>query len=612
VQQVSGQAFVLTLIALAATAGCRAPSVARYDATALTYNRDIAPIIREHCVVCHRPGQVGPFSLIDYAGVRQHARQIVQVTQSRVMPPWLPQHGFGEFAGERRLSDAELRRLADWVANGTVEGDPIDRPEPPAAVEGWPLGQPDLIVALPAAYTLRADGPNVFRNFVLPVDIPEIRYVRGVDIRPGNRAVVHHASIAIDRTRASRRLDDADPEPGYEGLFADTASNPDSRAVGWTPGMTPVLDPPDTAWRLYPGSDLVLQLHMIPSGKPETVRPSIGLYFSKTPPTHPTIDFKLGSKTIDIPAGEAHYPVEDRYKLPTDVDLLTIYPHAHYLAKEMKAYATLPDGTVRQLIWIKNWNFNWQDQYRYATPIALPAGTVLTMQYTYDNSAANPHNPSNPPRRVQYGPQSSDEMGDLWLRFVPRRPEDAHVLAQSYLSRELAKWITVSELAVRSKPDDASAHNELGTHYLEAGQREDGIRELREAVRLRPSFAEAHSNLGTALRNHGQDGEAMTHLREAARLAPTDDRVQMNLADALDAGGQAAEAITHYERALALNPDLAAAHNNLGALLASRGRTADAAQHFKRALAIQPEYADAKKNLALLEQITASPAKPAR
>jgi Flp pilus assembly protein TadD len=607
-----GQLFVLALTALAVSAGCGAPSASRDHATPLTYNRDIAPIIREHCVVCHRAGQVGPFSLVDYAGVRQHARQIVQVTQSRVMPPWLPEHGYGDFAGERRLSDAELGRLSDWVANGAVEGDQADRRDPPAAVEGWPLGQPDLIVELPTAYTLRSDGPNVFRNFVLPVDIPEVRYVRAVDIRPGNRAVVHHASIAIDRTRASRHLDEADPEPGYEGLFAETASNPESRTVGWTPGMTPVLDPPDTAWRLYPGSDLVLQMHMIPSGKPESVRPSIGLYFSKTPPTRPTIDFKLGSKTIDIPAGQANYPIEDRYRLPTDVDLLTIYPHAHYLAKEMKAFATLPDGTVRQLIWIKNWNFNWQDQYHYVTPITLPTGTVLTMQYHYDNSSANPHNPNHPPKRVQYGPQSSDEMGDLWLRFAPRRPEEAHVLAQSYMARELEKWITMRELEVRSKPDDASAHNDLGTRYLEAGRREDGIRELREALRLRPSFAEAHSNLGTALRTDGQDAEAMAQLREAARLAPNDDRVQMNLADALDADGQAAEAITRYERALAINPDLAAAHNNLGALLASRGRIADAAQHFKRALAIQPEYGDAQRNLAQLEQITASSAKPAR
>jgi Flp pilus assembly protein TadD len=331
------------------------------------------------------------------------------------------------------------------------------------------------------------------------------------------------------------------------------------------------------------------------------------LYFSKTPPTRPTIDFKLGSKSIDIPAGEAHYLIEDSYTLPADVELLTIYPHAHYLAKEMKAFATLPNGSVRSLIWIKDWNFNWQDQYHYVTPVALPAGTVVTMQYSYDNSAANPHNPNHPSRPVKFGPQSSDEMGDLWLRFVPRRPEDARVLAQSYMARELAKWIVASEQSVRSKPGDASAHHDLGVRYLEAGRLEDAIRELREAIRLRPAFAEAHGNLGSALRNQGHDIEALTHLREAARLAPNDDRVQTNLAAALDARGQTAEAIAHYERALALNPDLAEAHNNLGALLASEGRIAEAAKHFQRALAIQPEYADAQKNLALLKQITTLP-----
>ena len=592
---------------LAASLGCSRPSATVEPLANLTFNKDIAPILYEHCVSCHRPGQVGPFSLIEYETVKQHARQIVEVVNKRLMPPWLPEAGYGEFLGERRLSSDDIRRIEQWVNEGATEGDVADRPPPPSAVDGWQLGRPDLVVELKDAYTLPASGPDVFRNFVLPVELVTTRYVRGMEIRPGNRSVVHHASLVVDRTRASRRLDEADPQPGYEGMFAEGATNPDSRALGWTPGMTPVLEPPDMAWRLYRGSDLVLQLHMIRSGKPETIRPSVGLYFSTEPPTRPTIDFKLGSKTIDIPPGKSDYLVEDKYVLPVDVDVWTAYPHAHYLARDVRAFATLPDGSTKPLIWIKDWNFKWQDQYRYVRPVSLPTGTVLTMRYTYDNSEENPRNPSHPPRRVVFGPQSSDEMGDLWLRFAPRNVGDAATLARSYVTNELAKLIAMSELAIRMRPGEASAYNELGVRYAEAGKFEDAVRQLREAVRLKKQYAEAHNNLATSLQSIGRNEEALTHFQEAVRLAPNDDRIQLGFAGALDAAGRSTEAMRHYERAIALNNDSAEAHNNLGALLASQGLVDQARKHFQDALAIRPEYTDALSNMKQLELITAAP-----
>jgi Flp pilus assembly protein TadD len=424
-------------------------------------------------------------------------------------------------------------------------------------------------------------------------------------VRPGNRAVVHHASLVIDRTRASRELDEASPGPGYEGMFAESATNPESRALGWTPGMTPALDPPDMAWRLVRGSDLVIQLHMTPTGKPETTRPSVGFYFSPQPPTRLAIDFKLGSKTIDIPPGEAAYIIEDTYTVPVDVELLTIYPHAHYLASDLRASAKFPDGTSTPLIWIKHWNFKWQDQYRYTRPMFLPAGTVLTMRYTYDNSDANPRNPNHPPRRVVYGPQSADEMGDLWLRFVPRNFADAEVLAASYEKNELRKRIAMTELTVKADPSDARARNELGARYVEAGRLVDAVAQLREAVRLDPRQARAHNNLATALQSQGFVNEALEHVREAVRLAPHDRDIRLSFATALDDLGQTREALAQYERALELNPDSPEAHNNLGALLASLNRLADAEPHFLEALAIRPDYADARRNLDMLRQIRA-------
>ncbi len=596
-------ALVLLLASTFALAACRARSGVRQAAEA-TYNRDIAPLLWERCTPCHRPGQLAPFSLLEYAQVRSHASQIVTATRSHAMPPWLPERGYGTFANDRHLSQDQIDLIARWAGHGAPEGDPADRRSPPAFVEGWQLGRPDLVVELPEAYTLRPGHADVFRNFVIPIPLSTARYVRGMEVRPGNGHVVHHATIGIDRTRVSRLLDDADPEPGYEGMFSEGAHSPENHALGWTPGMMPMMEPPDMAWRLDAGSDLIIQLHMMPghlSGA-EQVRPSVGFFFTDTPPARQPIDFKLGSKTIDIPAGRTDYTAEDVFELPVDVDLLSIYPHAHYLAHDMKAFATRPDGQVTWLLWIKDWNFNWQDQYRYAAPVFLPRGTALTMRYTYDNSAANPRNPHRPPERVVYGPESSDEMGDLWLRFLPRAAAAQPILARAFVVNELRKDIVVAEQGVSRNPRDARWHNLLGARYLEAGRIQESVSHLEQAARLAPRDAEARNNLAQALLRLGRAGEAIAHYREAARLAPANDQLLMNLAGALQDQGQIEEAIRYLRQALALHPT-AEGHNNLGAALASRGRIAEAAGEFRRALIIRPDYAEAANNLAMATDV---------
>jgi len=582
-----------------ALAACRAPSGVGRSAGP-TYNTDIAPLLWERCGACHRPGQLAPFSLLEYQQVRSHAAQIVKATRNHVMPPWLPERGYGTFANDRRLGQDQIDLIDRWVARGAPEGDPAERRSPPTFVEGWQLGQPDLVVALPEPYTLRPGHSDVFRNFVIPIPLSTPRYVRGMEVRPGNGHVVHHATIGIDRTRASRLLDEADPEPGYEGMFSEGAHSPENHALGWTPGMMPMMDPSDMAWRLDGGSDLIIQLHMMPGhlSAPEQVRPSVGFFFTNTPPARQPIDFKLGSKTIDIPAGTVDYTAEDVFVLPVDVDLLSIYPHAHYLAKDMKAFATLPDGKVAWLLWIKDWNFNWQDQYRYETPVFLPRGTSLTMRYTYDNSAANSRNPHRPPERVVYGPQSSDEMGDLWLRFLPRTAAAQSALARAFVANELRKDLIVAEQGVSRNPSDARWHNLLGARYLEAGRIPESASHLEQAVRLAPRDAEARNNLAQALLRLGRVGDAIAHYREAARLAPRNAQLLFNLAGALQDRGHTEEAIRHLRQALALTPT-AEGHNNLGAALASRGLVEEAAGEFRRALEIRPDYAEAKANLAM-------------
>jgi Flp pilus assembly protein TadD len=331
------------------------------------------------------------------------------------------------------------------------------------------------------------------------------------------------------------------------------------------------------------------------------VRPSIGLFLSDTPPAHEPLAIRLESKTIDIPAGQADYAIEDRYVLPADIDVVSVYPHAHYLAREMKAFATLPDGSVRWLLWIKAWDFRWQDQYRYRTPLFLPKGTTLSMQFTYDNSSANPRNPHRPPQRVKWGPQSSDEMGAIWLEVLPRRREDFPALVADYNERSLKADTAGAEMQARTNPSDPLAHNFLATKYLQAGRVDEAIAELGQAIRLRPDDAEAHSNLSIAYQRQGRTAEALGQARDAARLKPGDDRMHFNLGSVLVATGPAAtdEAMTEFRKATVLNPSNADAYFNLGVLLGARQQIPEAATALRRAADLAPQNAEARRNLGV-------------
>ena len=313
----------------------------------VTFARDVAPIIFDHCTICHHTGGSAPFALLTYPDVRRRATQIAALTRSRVMPPWKSEPGYGEFIGHRPLSSAEIGVLQQWLADGAPEGDRGDLPPTPRWTDGWQLGTPDLVVTLPQPYVLPADGTDVSRVFVLPLPVDTMRYVKGLEFRPGNQTVTHHANIRIDRTSASRQLDDQDPAPGYEGLLSHSAVYPDGHFLGWTPGQVAPLLPKGLAWRLAPGTDLVVEVHMKPSGKPELVTPSIGLYFGNDPPERTPAMLRLGRQSIDIAAGVKDYAIADSFVLPVDVEVQAVQPHAHYRAREVTGIATLPDGTVQ-------------------------------------------------------------------------------------------------------------------------------------------------------------------------------------------------------------------------------------------------------------------------
>lgn len=410
--------------------GCAIARIHPAAGAKVTFARDIAPLLYKQCASCHRAQGAAPFSLLTYQDAARRAALIAAVTASRYMPPWKPAPGHAKFAGERRLTDKQIAVLHDWAAAGAPEGDPAQTPPAPRFPEGWQLGKPDLVAQMPEPFTVAADGPDVYQCFVIPLGLGQNKYVKAIEFQAQNRKLVHHALFFADPSRIGREKDSADPDPGYR-CFGSPGFLPARGLGGWTPGSGPIELPADAPTVLPKGSDLVLQVHFHPTGKPEKEQSSLTLYFTDTAPTRRIIDIPLGSNQIDIPPGERAYKVRDHFTLPIDVDAIGIIPHAHYICKDMKGLAILPDGTKKWLIWIRDWDFNWQEQYRYATPMRLPAETRLEMEFTYDNSDENPRNPSHPVKRVRWGPELTDEMAGLHVQVIPARMPELPQLTEA-------------------------------------------------------------------------------------------------------------------------------------------------------------------------------------
>lgn len=556
------------------------------SAQEVTFTKDIAPIVFTSCVSCHRQGGPAPFSLTTYDEVRRRATQIATVTKSRFMPPWKVEPGVSHFVGQDPLTDAQIATLEAWAKNGTPQGEPAALPPVPQLPAGWLLGKPDLIVKPARAYTLQAQPNDAFRIFAIRLPVTKRTYVRGIEFHPGNPRVVHHANIRIDRSDATRKLDEADPLPGYDGLMPRSAEYPDGHFLGWTPGQVAPLVGPDLAWTLEPGSDLVVQLHLQPSGAVEQVLPEIGLYFSDRPPTRTPTILRLGSQSIEIPPGEPRYVIRDAYTLPVDADLLAIQPHAHYRAREIRGTALLPDGTSRLVMHITDWDFRWQHVYREVTPIRLPKGTRLSMEFTYDNSADNVRNPQLPPAKVYWGQRSRDEMGDLWFQLLATNARDRELMREQITTKmtvediagyetmlrvdprdaelhddvallymgvgQMPQAIRHFEASVALKPDSAAAYFNLGTALAQAGRLDDATAAFRSALTRRANYALAHGNLGQVLLAQGKTGDALKHLQEAVRLDAANPQALVGLAEAYAASGSIDLAIETMDRAIKL------------------------------------------------------------
>ncbi len=567
----------------------------------VTFNRDIAPILFHYCSPCHRPGEGGPFPLLTYADAKARARQIAAVTSKRFMPPWLPEPQELRFADELHLSNEQITLLQMWVEQGAVEGASADLPPAPQFVPGWQLGRPDEIIEAKKPYTLPASGSDMYWNFIFRTPVDRTRWLKAIEIRPCEKRAVHHANILVDRNQSARRQE-AEPGAGFPGMELKIESetfDPDSHFLFWKPGIVPRPEPEGMSLRLDTETDLVLNMHLQPSGKTEKIQPNLGLYFTDKPATLFPLLLQLeNDRQLDIPPGEKHFLVTDEFTLPVDVDLLAIYPHAHYLGKDLEALATLPDGSAKTLIHIQRWDLNWQAVYRYADPVPLPKGTTISMRYVYDNSSENLANPNDPPRRVVAGNRSSDEMAHLWLQVLPRASSDGAFDPRMLLQENMARH------NVGKNPADFEAHYNLAAMLQARGAQAEAIQHFELAVHLRPQDATANNALGASLLAAGRIGEAMPYLYAALRAQRDNFDAHYNLANALVSQDRFLEAIEHYRAAIRLHPDDANAEANLGGALAETGKLSEAKLHFQRALRINPNHKLARENL---EQINREP-----
>lgn len=383
-----------------------------------TFNKHVAAIIWQNCVKCHRPGEVAPFSLTSYAEVAKRAELIAEVVGRHAMPPWKPVAGLREFSNGRRLTDAEIATIKKWAKSGAVEGAASDLPPLPKFTAGWQLGEPDVIVEMPEAAQIPADGRDVYLNVLLPLKVPTGKYIRAVEFHPGNKRVVHHAVLFYDTTGKSRERDEAEKGIGFRAGTPPGKLLPGTLPI-WTPGRNPLPLADGFAMAWPENADLVLNLHLHPSGKPETERSTVGVYFTDKPPTRRFVDIMMIDRKIDIAPGEKNFKTHDERMVPVDLELHSIFPHMHIIGKQMTLAAEYPDGRKETLFKIDDWDFNWQDAYEFAKPVLLPKGTKLTLDGVHDNSADNPQNPSNPPKRVRWGEQTFDEMSLAFLNLVP-------------------------------------------------------------------------------------------------------------------------------------------------------------------------------------------------
>jgi peroxiredoxin len=391
----------------------------------VTFHKDVLPVLQKHCQGCHRAGQVGPFELTSYKSTSKWAEVCLEEVKVKRMPPWKPAEN-PLLAGERTLPVEAVQLLEKWIARGMPEGDPKDAPPAPKFNENWTLGEPDLVLEPPSEMTIAASGPDRFQVQVFPTNLSEDKYIVALEVRPGNPRVVHHTVNFIDTTGAGRKLqaaaeakrtaDEPDRGPGYPVKMGfGFLPNPSNMLGGWAPGMLPKMLPEGVGQKLPKGADICIQFHYHRTGKEETDRTRVGLYFAKKPVTEPFYLLPPAGVFLKIPAGAKNYKVDTSWRLNDDITVHRMVPHMHLIGKDIELLMTPPNGKEMSLIRIPEWDYNWQEQYELKEPLKISKGTTLRVRGTYDNSADNPLNPNSPPRPVFPGEQTTSEMCFVFL-----------------------------------------------------------------------------------------------------------------------------------------------------------------------------------------------------
>lgn len=475
-----------------------------------TFSENIAPIIYTKCAACHRDGQAAPFTLHTYEQVKKRARQIAEVTGDYVMPPWHGDRGVIEYANDRSLSDAQIALIQQWVEAGAPEGDPAKLAPLPDFPEGWELGEPDFVAKMPEAFTVPAEGKDIYRNFVIPLNRSEDTWINAIEYQAGAPATVHHVLYYLDTTGKARRDDESDPAPGFSG--SGNGNGTFRYLGGWDLGTQAAKVGYGLAWLIPKGADLVMEVHYHPSGKEEMDQGQLGFHIAPGPtqrpwtilPVPPMFGILSG---IEIPAGEKEYIQEHSMVLPADVEAIAVNAHAHYLGKRMEMTATLPDGTRQHLLKMSDWHFAWQEDYAFKEPVKLPAGTRLDVLISWDNSESNPRQSNHPPKDVRWGPRSDDEMGTITLAVMCDTAEDKAKLhtelkrrltaqfLQREFEKEIARLASVESPDGKDKPTNPKAEQQafLRTQLLALDANQDGILSDGEAEPGIP-FALPHMN----------------------------------------------------------------------------------------------------------------------
>jgi hypothetical protein len=390
----------------------------------VTYAEHVAPILNSRCAPCHHPGAVGPFSLVGFENAKKHSATVANAAGERRMPPWKAVHGYGEFKDENRLSDEQIALIKKWTETGTSRGDQKLEPKAPTFSGEWQAGTPDIVLSPSKPFKLDEEGDDVYRNFVFDLGNTEPVYVRGMDVKPSNRKVVHHVIAFLDSSGRSAKFAEKskDGQEGYTSSGGGIGTTPSGSLGGWAPGVTVAFADKGTAFKIAPGTKIVMQVHYHKSGKEEVDQTKLGLYVSKQAPEKQLEIFWAANPIFRIPPGADNHKVAWSERIPIDSTLYSVMPHMHLLGKSMKAKITLPDGKEIPLVFVDKWDFNWQIVYQLKEPLFVPRGSRLSVEAFYDNSTKNPHNPREVPEAVGWGEQTTDEMALLVAVYASGKP----------------------------------------------------------------------------------------------------------------------------------------------------------------------------------------------